>query len=32
MDFLMGVVVGAVGHWAWGKWGHMVPVIGKWKK
>lgn len=33
MDFLIGVVVvGAVGWWAWGKWGHMVPVIGKWKK
>lgn len=29
MEFLIGVVVGAVGFWAWGKWGHMIPVIGK---
>ena len=32
MDFIIGVVVGVVGWWAWCKWVHMVPVIGKWKK
>lgn len=29
MEFIIGVVAGVVGHWAWGKWGHMVPIIGK---
>ena len=32
MEFIMGMVVGVVGWWAWGMWGHMIPVIGKWKK
>jgi len=29
MDFLLGAVVGAAGFWAWEKWGHMIPFLGK---
>ena len=29
MEFIIGVVVGAVGWWAWGKWGHMLTSLNK---
>ena len=29
MDFIIGVIVGAVGWWAWGKWGHMLTSLNK---
>lgn len=27
MEFIIGVVVGVVGWWAWGKWGHMLTSL-----
>jgi hypothetical protein len=29
MEFIIGVVVGAVGWWAWSKWGHMLTSLNK---